>query len=84
MLFRSGPPERCYPGEAPEWITHSITLQTDTAEGLGPKWVVSPDCELFDVLCGLSAIEYACDEAVTEAASERYWMQRQARRRRAF
>ena len=79
-----GPPENCYPAEAPEWIVHSITLQHDTADGLGPKWVVNPDCAMFDALTGLSAIEYACEEAVSEAASERYWMQRQNRRRRAF
>jgi hypothetical protein len=77
----SGPPENCWPAEAPEWFIHSITLQTDEARGLGPEWDINPACAMFDVLCDLPAIEYACDEAVSEAANERYFESRRYRRR---
>lgn len=67
-----GPPENCWPAEAPEWEVESIVLMWDRPGGLGAEFEATG--ALFDHLASLDAITDSICEEVSDGPPEPdYW-----------
>lgn len=64
-----GPPERCFPAEAPEYEVDAIFLHEDRAPALGPMFEATGS--LFDVLAGCDAVTEAIMEKIAEGPPSR-------------
>jgi hypothetical protein len=77
----SGPPERCWPEEPPEYDITSIEIQHDVFMEPGPKWRVDPKSKQFGFLSQFlddDIYPQVC-EFLSELRTERSY-----RRRRAY